>query len=467
MPDQRPVVLRWSELSIWSCIGAAVAIVAVLGTSIAVYDVNRTVEARRSEELRRLQYNAERSAAHIESQLLEKETPTQLAVVRDALWLRRYWSRNLTRQPGRLYAAITDKDGNVVAHTQREHEGRRISLPPDGDGGSLWRIELVETTHDILTSGRRSLDMRVPIMGEGEPLGVYHTGLDATWLEARMSEEGWGRSRFWCFLVGSMCCLLLLSSVAVVRVTRHTARLEHELEAAHTRRVSEMHELVLGIAHEIRNPLNAIRLNLHTIGQVFREEADLSDKEIGTMLGEMTREIERLDNLMREMLGFARTTGQDTEPIDVAEEIQRTIAFLRPKLQQGRVEVHLDAVAAPCAVKMNRTRLRQILLNLLNNAAEALAHGGVIEISIRQSRGQVEIAVADNGPGIPPPDRERIFIPFFSTKASGTGLGLALARKFVEEARGTIACEDGPAGKGCRFRVLLPAHVTAELEAVP
>src|SRR5206468_12407818 len=126
------------------------------------------------------------------------------------------------------------------------------------------------------------------------------------------------------------------------------------------------------------------------------------------------------------------------------EEIQRTLALLRANLEQRRVEVHFDFPDSPCVVAMEPTRLRQVLFNLLNNAIEALADGGFIEIAVRGGRSHVEIIVADDGPGIAPEDRERVFVPFFSTKASGTGLGLALARKFIEEAGGTIRCDESP-----------------------
>jgi signal transduction histidine kinase len=91
---------------------------------------------------------------------------------------------------------------------------------------------------------------------------------------------------------------------------------------------------------------------------------------------------------------------------------------------------------------------------------EAVGEGGLIEISVRSTRAQVEILVADDGPGIASADRERVFVPFFSTKTSGTGLGLALARKFIEEAGGTIGCEASPLLGGSCFRILLPATIS-------
>jgi signal transduction histidine kinase len=148
------------------------------------------------------------------------------------------------------------------------------------------------------------------------------------------------------------------------------------------------------------------------------------------------------------------------------EEIRRTLALLRTNLEQRRIEVNLDFADSPCVVAIDATRLRQVLFNLLNNAIDALADGGLIEIAVRSSRSQVEIIVADDGPGVAPEDRERVFVPFFSTKSSGTGLGLALARKFIEEAGGTIRCDESPLRGGSCFRILLPATAGAAVEAL-
>ena len=463
MGRELPAAPRQRGVLVWISIVLAVAVVAVVGSIIAAFEVDRDVDARRAEEIRRLQFNAERSAAQIGGQLSEPNGSHDLASIRDAAWLRNYWSQTLTRQPGRLYAAVVDLDNKVVAHTNRYQEGLLIDLRTKVDSGSV-APELQEVTHEVLTLGRRALDMRVPIRDqtpEARVLGIYHTGLNADWLDEKTDLERANRVRFWTLVISGMSGLMLLSSIAVVRVTQHTAKLEHEIEAAHARRVSEMHELVLGIAHEIRNPLNAIRLNLHTVGQVFRDEAALGDEEIATMLDEMEGEVERLETLMREMLGFVRPGGKEPAALEIVEEVQRTLTILRTNLEQRRIEVHLDSSGPACVVKIEAQRLRQVLINLLKNAIEALADGGMIEIGVRNVRGQVEIIIADDGPGIAPEDRERVFVPFFSTKPSGTGLGLALARKFIDEAGGTIVCEDGGLRRGCRFRISLPAAESA------
>jgi two-component system, NtrC family, sensor histidine kinase HydH len=464
MNQPLPGLRRPKVTAAWVYILGALAIVALLGSIIAIYDVQRAVRDLRDEELKRLRLNAERSAGQIESELQDEVASDKLETIRNAVWLRRYWTRNLTQQPGRIYAAVTDRQGVLVAHTRREEEGRKIALPPHGDGGSLTETALVETTDETLTAGLRALDMRVPIVVNQAALGIYHTGMDAVWLDSQLAQERRSRTTFWSLLVGGTSALLLVSSIAVARVTRQTARFEHELEAANARRVSEMHELVLGVAHEIRNPLNAIRLNLHTIGQVFSDQAALGDEEIATMLVEMEGEIERLEALMREMLGFARTGNAYVGPVDLADEIQRTLTFLRSNFDRQRVSVELRLQGGPCMVAIDATRFRQVLLNLLKNALEAVGEGGAIDVEARLARNQVEVVVADNGAGIPVNDRERVFVPFFSTKANGTGLGLAVARKFIEEAGGRIICEDRSARRGCQVRVVLPAASAAVLE---
>src|SRR5262245_3225340 len=372
---------RRGGLAVWLFIGIAVAIVAAIGGAIALIDIQRDVRARRDEQLARLISHAERSAAHIASQLVEEERPGQLDTVKSARWLRTYWTQSLSRQPYRLYAAVISLDGNVIAHTNRDQEGRQLPV-----GQVAYSVPLTteqsELTDDVLTSGERAIDVRVPIKQDHETIGVYHAGLDADWLDERMADEITRRSWFWIMLVGGTCAILLLSSGAVVRVTRHTARLEHELETAEARRVSEMHELVLGIAHEIRNPLNAIRLNLHTVGQVFRDQTALSDEEIGSMLDEMEDEVARLETLMREMLGFARTGGRETAAIDVADEIKRTVMLLRSKLDQHHIELRLEISDEPYRVSVDPTRLRQVLINLLNNAIEASGAGGWVEVAV-------------------------------------------------------------------------------------
>src|SRR4051812_46118999 len=377
MSESQASRARRGAPGVWLSIALAVAVVALVGPAIAPGDIRPDVQDRRDEQLARLISHAERSAAHIASQLQEDGAPRELEAIKSTRWLRTYWTQTLSRQPYRLYATIVDLNGTIVAHTNRDQEGKQLQ-PGEQAAAIPLAAEQVESIDDVLTTGQRAIDVRVPIKQDNETIGVYHAGLDADWLDEQLADEATRRSWFWIMLIGGACCVLLLSSGTVVHVTRRTARLEHQLETAEARRVSEMHELVLGIAHEIRNPLNAIRLNLHTVGQVFHDQTALSDEEIGSMLDEMEEEIARLETLMREMLGFARTGSREIAPLDVADEIKRTIMLLRSKLDQHHIELRLALPDEPCRVSVDPTRLRQVLINLLNNAVEAIGTGGRI-----------------------------------------------------------------------------------------
>jgi two-component system NtrC family sensor kinase len=211
-----------------------------------------------------------------------------------------------------------------------------------------------------------------------------------------------------------------------------------------------------GLAHEIRNPLNAIRLNLFTVDRVFRGDAALDSDEVAVMLGESAREIERVDELIHVLLGYARPERAKIEFVDLPREIDAVLRFLRPSFLSGEIDVEVAIPAGPIYVAAGRGDVRQILLNLLGNARDAVGERpGKIGVALRERSGTIELLVQDNGPGVAPDDRDKIFQPFFTTKENGAGLGLAVVRSLVEAAGGGISFENVAEG-GCCFVVRWP-----------
>ncbi|HKB15162.1 MAG TPA: ATP-binding protein, partial [Planctomycetota bacterium] len=241
--------------------------------------------------------------------------------------------------------------------------------------------------------------------------------------------------------------LLLGGLLASLHHRRATRRI---LEAEKFATLGQMAGL---FAHEIRTPLTALRLRLHSLLQGTVNPADIEAAR---------RESERVDQVVRSLLDSARAPESRREPSAVADLLAGAVAATRPGLERQGIHVEERIEAELPSVRVDSNLLRHALLNLVRNAAEAMPSGGCLSISARRiparrgSDEQVEIVLHDTGEGIPSDRRERVFEPFFTTKVEGTGLGLSLVRRIVESQGGTIAVE-GEEGAGATFVVRLPA----------
>jgi two-component system sensor histidine kinase PilS (NtrC family) len=235
-------------------------------------------------------------------------------------------------------------------------------------------------------------------------------------------------------------------------------------------RLAAIGELAAGVAHELRNPLAAISGCIEMLRTLNRERS--GDLEQERLMSIVLREIERLDALIADFLQFARPADPKLEAVELAPLLEEVGELCRAACPAG-VRVEVAAPRALCALA-DPTQLRQVLWNLLRNAAQAVGERGTIALSAARAAqgvpqadgpalrsaaagggGAVEIAVADDGPGIAPEALERIFDPFFTTKPSGTGLGLATVHRIVTAHGGSVAVQSKPGG-GARFGVRLP-----------
>lgn len=229
-----------------------------------------------------------------------------------------------------------------------------------------------------------------------------------------------------------------------------------ELRAAlaHGDRLSTVGALTAGVAHEINNPLTTI---LGYSNLLLEDKPDDHDDRAGLEL--IADEAARMQAIVGGLLDYARSEGSAPGgPTDVAPLLRRTAALLRPTLGERGVQVVVASADALPAAAGSDQALLQVLVNLVQNAAQASPDGGVITARARRDGDRLRIEVEDQGPGVPPADRERIFEPFHTSKepGSGTGLGLAVCKHLVGEMRGRIEVGDGEGGRGARFTVVLP-----------
>ncbi|MDX2014474.1 MAG: ATP-binding protein [Myxococcaceae bacterium] len=212
------------------------------------------------------------------------------------------------------------------------------------------------------------------------------------------------------------------------------------------------------VAHEVRNPLSSIGLNIELLGDQLAAAtfADPSDApEARRLIAAVTREVDRITEITEEYLKLARLPAPALRPEDLVGLVQGVVGFSREELERARVDVTTHLPDAPVPVQADEGQLRQVFLNLFRNAREAMVEGGALAVSVSREGAHAVVKVADSGPGLPPEVRARLFEPFFSTKARGTGIGLSLSRQIVEAHGGTIGLDES-ATHGTTFVMRFP-----------
>jgi signal transduction histidine kinase len=235
-------------------------------------------------------------------------------------------------------------------------------------------------------------------------------------------------------------------------LTRLQAAQEKLVEAE---RMATVGRLSLKVAHEVRNPIAAIELNAELLGDIVHERDGADMSEATSLVGAIREQVSALDALTEEYLAFARFPKAQFEEDSINEMVTAVTEFVRPLAQRQGIAVTVTTDPAVPAMEIDRSLLRQAVLNLVKNGLEALSRGGALSVTTRRLDDSVEISVSDTGPGIPPEVARRLFEQFFTTKPQGTGLGLSITRQIVEEHGGRVRWTSTP-GAGATFSISLP-----------
>ncbi|MBL8720487.1 MAG: response regulator [Myxococcales bacterium] len=220
--------------------------------------------------------------------------------------------------------------------------------------------------------------------------------------------------------------------------------------------LATMGTLALGLAHEIRNPLNAAVLQLHVLGREV--EREVREERRGSMRDRVqivVGEIKRLSRLLSEFLELSRPRGLTYEPVVLGELVDAVVELHAEEAAQRGVRC-LHAGDERVVVAGDREKLKQALINLVVNAIDATPGGGAVRISARATDHGALLSVEDDGAGIADEDLARLFDPFFTTKPGGTGLGLSIVRRVIEQHGGEVHVESAP-GRGTTVQIVLPA----------
>lgn len=246
--------------------------------------------------------------------------------------------------------------------------------------------------------------------------------------------------------------------IGVIEITREiTERRRFEKQLLHAEKLAAIGQLSAVIAHEIRNPLTGIRLG---IGALLEDTQDYRQRE---SLEAIIQDVRRLDDVLKQLLDFTKRKKEERAPIQVPDLLDRALFFIRKQARKQNVEIKLNISADLPPVIADGDQLQQVVLNILLNALQAMPEGG--ELRIRADRlthgGQsgILVTVQDTGKGFPQEYKDKLFDMFFSTKPSGSGVGLAVSSKIIAEHGGAIWVESPPE-LGALVNIFLPLTVS-------
>ncbi len=224
-----------------------------------------------------------------------------------------------------------------------------------------------------------------------------------------------------------------------------------EEELRRSERLAALGKMAAGVAHELRNPLSSIKgLALLLRTRVSGNAHDIETADI------LVQEVERLNRSISELLDYARPQQLQKEGVDLQELLHKSVSLIRIDAEASGVVVAEQFPDSPLPmVQADADKLTQVFLNLLLNAVQAMEHGGKVRVTAGKKESFVEVMVTDTGCGIGTENIDRVLDPYFTTKPEGTGLGLAMSAKIIEEHGGSIRIHSGE-GKGCSVQVLIP-----------
>ncbi len=357
---------------------------------------------------------------------------------------------DLGRQSDSEFVSFLDSDLNVVAHTDRGRIGQQEKEPLVLKAKVDRQLfsQLVESG-----GGKRYLEVVKPVVLDESNLGFLKIGLAVGSMEV-----AWRNSLRAIAILGVAIVAAGILGMAAIFHNQHSHLQEVkalEIEVLHRERLSALGNMAATVAHEVRNPLNAISIGLQRLKREFQPTEDRDQYSHLTEL--MLGEARRLNAIVEQFLSLARPVEIKAEPLPLQEILKELAALEESHARQSNVRIHVIAAPNLPALTADPSHLTQVLLNLMLNGLQAMPYGGTLTLEAKTSNSNFLIAVTDTGTGIAAENLSRIFDPYFTTKAQGSGLGLAISRRIIEAHGGTITVTS-EAGQGCRFEISLPLN---------
>jgi signal transduction histidine kinase len=358
---------------------------------------------------------------------------------------------------GVLYVSVQDVQYNIVAHT---------------DSGLIGKREEDLFLKNMLQNPKPLFRLREPSKGEGifevaksfsfreKPMGIIRIGYSTKEIHSILGqiEKTVALSIFFFLILGISAIVLIW-----INQNRHLQKIKEMQDRVQlAERLSSLGHLAAGVAHEIRNPLNAIGMGIQRLKREFLPQEDSKQREYLSFAELILREIRRVNEIIEQFLTLSRPSQLTLREASLGNLMKNlTTLFLE---EASSLKIRLEAEIDPGLprIRMDEEKLTQALINIMKNGMQAMEQGGTLRIEAHATHEGIEVKISDTGAGIPQDQMERIFNYYYTTKEKGIGLGLPIAHRIIEAHRGRLTVESR-VGVGTKMIILLP---TREKEAI-
>lgn len=458
-------------LPAWIVIGSVIVLLATILT-LAFKDLQRGREVE-------LQTLREKSAVLIRSFESGARTGMGMRWRQDQ---RQILLEEMAYQPGVVYIALADSSGKILAHSDPQLVGTQLYNPQqmaalNVSGAEQWHmtsfVDRQQNRQDAFeayrffkplkrSNGHMGHMMNMHRMAQteqavpqDEPPAIIFAAFDTAALDAAQAKDIRNTS-----ILLSILLLLALASLLALfwarRYQRSSQQFMQEVrqlqdEIRRKEKLAAIGDLAAGVAHEIRNPLSSIK----GFAKYFegRSAPGSEEQELAKV---MAKEVDRLNRVISELLALVRPADLRLQQADINEVIEHSLHLIRQDAERKNITLNYRAIGALPLVEIDPDHFTQALLNLYLNAIQAIGSDGLLEVGVELvGEEELHVTVSDSGKGIKPDDLAKIFNPYFTTKASGTGLGLTMVQKVIEEHQGTISVTSTPQ-TGTRFEMVIP-----------
>ena len=394
-----------------------------------------------------------RVATQLEMVIEASGSSLELAQLKDDPCVRDVWLPTLLKND-QLYAAIVDPAGQIILHSEPKSDGQSLGIAWYDTVVQIAGVGVVKVSASPLSPDRPAYDVRVPIIQKGSVIGELHSGLSADSIDIRLVQVYWEVVKSFfvptCLATGiAGLAYFALAQLAIANERDHRVLTTTIVE--HSR---ELRQIAAGLAHEIRNPLHAIRLNLHVLSKWYSRKSQLSPDDLASILSGSSAEIDRVEQIIRDLLRYAIPEQGRQEQVNLATELQSTANLMREDLKRKETELIMPESLPATWVNVDLSSFRQMLIDLLTFAQNNAGPNGRIHVVVAHCDTHCELDITDNGSTLSEIQRAHLFEPFQATQQMGSSLGLALVKSTVERAGGSIQCVDhSPKGNSIRMRL--------------